>query len=151
MVRQKIDWDTIEKDCKLLAKNINYCDVIIALGRGGMVPGVILSHFLDCNVVNFGLKSYKGKKAGDIVVVQPLGLKFNSQYRDKKVVVVDDLSDKGTTLEYVKEYLETHEFDYYRFATLYIKKSTKFTPTHYINEFADNIWLDFPWEASKIE
>jgi len=151
MNRVSLDWKTIESDCRDLAHQIGYCDVILALGRGGLVPGVLLSHFLDCKVFNFGLKSYKDKKAGDIVVTQPPGINFNSVYREKKVVVVDDLSDKGTTLNYVKEYLDTHDFHFYRFATLYIKSSTRYIPTYFTKEFDDNIWLDFPWESSKLE
>lgn len=151
MDQVKLDWMTIERDCKELAKQINYCDVILALGRGGLVPGVIMSHFLDCKVFNFGLKSYKAKKAGDIVITQPPGINFNRTYREKKVVVVDDLSDKGSTLQYVKEYLDNNDFYFYRTATLYIKKSTKVLPTYFIKEFDDNIWLDFPWESVKLD
>jgi len=151
MRRVSLSWADIEQDCALLADQIKFCDVILALGRGGLVPSVMLSHFLDCKVVNFGLKSYLNEQAGNIAVTQPPGIHFNSKFRDKKVLVVDDLSDKGTTLAYVREYLVTHEFDFYRFATLYIKSSTKFTPTYYVKEFDDNIWLDFPWEISKIE
>ena len=151
MHRLALGWSEIEQDCAILASEIEYCDAILSLGRGGLVPGVILSNLLDCKVFNFGLKSYKEKLAGDIVVTQPPGIKFNSDYRNKKILVVDDLSDKGSTLLYVKEYLDTHEFKYYRFATLYIKKSTKFTPTYYVREFDDTIWLDFPWEIAKLE
>lgn len=151
MNRVSLDWKTIEKDCKDLAHQINFCDVILAVGRGGFVPSVLLSHHLDCTVVNFGLKSYKDKQAGDIVVTQPPGLLFNSNYREKKVVVVDDLSDKGQTLQYIKEYLDGHDFHLYRFATLYIKNSTKFVPTYFVKEFDENIWLDFPWETVKLD
>ena len=151
MKRQSLSWSNVEQDCILLADQIDYCDVILALGRGGLVPSVILSHLLDCKVVNFGLKSYIKNKASEVIVTQPPGLQFNSTYRSKKVVVVDDLSDRGNTLLYVKDYLDTHEFDYYRFATLYIKTSTKFTPTYYVKEFDDNIWLDFPWETTKLD
>lgn len=151
MHKLALGWSEIEQDCAILASEIKYCDVILSLGRGGLVPGVMLSHLLDCKVFNFGLKSYKENLAGDIIITQAPGIKFNSDYRNKKVLVVDDLSDKGSTLQYIKDYLDTHEFKYYRFATLYIKKSTKFTPTYYIKEFDDNIWLDFPWEIAKLE
>jgi len=151
MVKKFIDWKKILFDCKRLAEYIEYCDVILALGRGGLVPSTIISHHLDCKVFNFGLKSYIDKKSGDIEIIQAPGIKFNSTYREKKVLVVDDLSDKGNTLQFVKDYLDQHDFNFYRFATLYIKKSTKFTPTYYIDEFDDNIWLDFPWETVKLD
>ena len=151
MNRLCIDWSNIEKDCKELAKQINSCDVILSIGRGGLVPGVIISHFLNCGIVNFGLKSYKDKEAGNIEVTQSPGIKFNALFREKKVVVIDDLSDKGSTLQFIKKYLEDNNFNFYRFATLYIKKSTRFVPTYYVKEFDDNIWLDFPWESFKLD
>lgn len=151
MNRISLDWKTIESDCRELAQQIEYCDVLLALGRGGLVPGVLLSHLLDCKIINFGLKSYNDKEAGNIIVTQPPGIAFSSKYREKKVVVLDDLSDKGSTLQYVKKFLDDHEFSFYRFATLYIKNSTKFIPTYFVKKFDDQIWLDFPWESCKLD
>ena len=54
-------------------------------------------------------------------------------------------------LQFIKKYLEDNNFNFYRFATLYIKKSTRFVPTYYVKEFDDNIWLDFPWESFKLD
>jgi hypoxanthine phosphoribosyltransferase len=148
----KVDWSELINDCKDLAKKIGSCDSIVALGRGGLVPGVILSHMLDTNLVNFGVKSYnKNNTAGEVRAHQTPGLVFNSDYREKRVVIFDDLSDKGNTLEYVKDYFDQCGFLNYKFATLYIKKSTKFTPNYFVKEFDDNIWLDFPWESSKLD
>jgi len=148
----KVDWSELINDCKDLAKKIGSCDSIVALGRGGLVPGVILSHMLDTNLVNFGVKSYnKDNTAGEVRAHQTPGLVFNSDYREKRVVIFDDLSDKGKTLEYVKDYFDQCGFTNYKFATLYIKKFTKFTPNYFVKEFDDNIWLDFPWESSKLD
>jgi len=147
----KLSWDIIEKDCQLLALKIGPCDVIVALGRGGLAPGVILSHILKTPLFNFGITSYREKKSEEPKVSQIPGLKFNSDFRNKRVIIFDDLSDKGSTLTFVKEYFDLNEFINYKFATLYIKTSTKFIPNFYVKNFDDNIWLDFPWEASNIE
>jgi len=146
----KLSWEQIEIDCRELANKIGPCDVIVAIGRGGLAPGVILSHFLDAPIFNFGIKSYKDKEAGEPIITQIPGLKFNSNYRDKRVIIFDDLSDKGSTLIYAKEYFELNEFINFKFATLYIKDSTKFIPNFYIKNFDDKIWLDFPWETATI-
>lgn len=144
----KISWSQIEEDCNLLAEKIKECDCIIALGRGGLVPGVILSYKLKSYVFNFGIKRYKEDNTpGDLWIIQPPGDWFSRNYKDKNILVLDDLSDKGNTLQQVKEFLDLHNFKNVTFATLYIKKSTKFMPNVYIKEFDDNIWLDFPWEC----
>jgi len=149
-VNTKLTWEQIELDCKALANRIGPCDVIVAIGRGGLAPGVIISHVLNVPIFNFGIKSYKNKTADTPLVTQIPGLRFNFDYRNKRVIIFDDLSDKGSTLFFVKEYFELNEFINFKFATLYIKTSTKFVPNFYVKEFDDNIWLDFPWEADKL-
>jgi len=149
--RVKLGWSDISNDINELADNIGSCDAIVAIGRGGLVPGTILSYILDCDLVNFGIKSYnKENIQEDSSITQIPGLKFNHEFRDKRVIVFDDLSDKGTTLHQAKDYFELSQFTNYKFATLYIKKSTKFVPNYYLKEFDDNLWLDFPWETIKI-
>lgn len=149
--RVKLGWSDISNDINELADNIGSCDAIVAIGKGGLVPGTILSYILDCDLVNFGIKSYnKENIQEDSSITQIPGLKFNHEFRDKRVIVFDDLSDKGTTLHQAKDYFELSQFTNYKFATLYIKKSTKFVPNYYLKEFDDNLWLDFPWETIKI-
>jgi len=145
-----IGWPTIDQDCKRLAEMIQSCDAIVAIGRGGLVPGTIISYHLDCSLYNFCLQSYTGDTAGSILKKQVPDLVFNDTYREKRVVVVDDLSDKGNTLVAVKKHLDMYAFTNYKFATLYKKKSTSFVPDYCIKSFDDDIWLDFPWESSII-
>jgi hypoxanthine phosphoribosyltransferase len=144
----RIPWAQIEEDCDRLSKRIEPCDCIVALGRGGLVPGVILSYKINCYVFNLGIQRYKTDNTpGDLQIIQSLGDDFIKKYRNKKVVVFDDLSDRGNTLMKAKEVLSLNNFNNVKFATLYTKKSTKFVPDNYIKEFNDNIWLDFPWES----
>lgn len=149
--RYDISWGTLLGDCKELARDIGSCDAIVAIGRGGLIPGTFIAYMLDVPVVNFSMSSYTDERAGEIVINQIPGLKFNSEFRDKRVVIVDDLSDKGATLSAAKDYFESCEFADFKFATLYMKNSTKFVPNFYIKKFADDIWLDFPWDTCKLD
>lgn len=150
-IKTKLSWSQVNSDINELASVIGSCDAIVAIGRGGLIPGVILSYALDCELVNFGIKSYnKENLAGDLQITQIPGIQFNNNFRDKRVIVFDDLSDKGSTLHQAKDYFETCQFTNVKFATLYIKKSTKFIPNFYLKEFDDNLWLDFPWESVSI-
>jgi hypoxanthine phosphoribosyltransferase len=149
--RINLTWEQVNKDCKELANLIGSCDAIVAIGRGGLVPGTIISYIYDIPVVNFTIKSYNEFTAGELVFGQIPGFKFNSEFREKRVVIIDDLSDKGKTLLAAKDYFESCEFTNFKFATLYIKKSTQFIPNFYIKEFDDNIWLDFPWESVRLD
>lgn len=149
--RVSLTWDQVNEDINELAVQIGDCDSIVAIGRGGLVPGVVLSYILDCHLVNFGIKSYGSDNLqGETIITQIPGIKFNHDYRDKRVIIFDDLSDKGTTLHEAKDYFEQSGFTNYKFATLYIKNSTGFVPNFYLKKFDDNIWLDFPWETVKL-
>jgi len=149
--RVNLSWKHIQDDCKVLANLIGPCDAIVAIGRGGLVPSTIISHAHDVSVVNFAIKSYEEFAAGQLQIGQIPGLKFNSEFRDKRVVVIDDLSDKGKTLVAARDYFESCAFTNFKFATLYIKKSTQFIPNFYVKQFDDHIWLDFPWESVKLD
>jgi len=151
--RVALNWEQIQKDCVDLSKKIKSCDVIVSVGRGGLVPSTILSHLLDSvPIYNFGIKSYNSKnKQEELIYDQTLGIKFTSKYRDSRVIVVDDLSDRGTTLNAVKDFFDLQQFNYYKTATLYIKNSTLYVPNYFVKNFDDKIWLDFPWETCKLD
>jgi hypoxanthine phosphoribosyltransferase len=149
--RISLTWEQVNKDCRELANLIGPCDAIVAIGRGGLVPSTVISYVYDIPVVNFTIKSYSEFTAGELEFGQIPGFKFNSEFREKRVVIVDDLSDKGKTLLAAKDYFESCEFLNFKFATLYIKKSTQFIPNFHIKEFDDNIWLDFPWESVRLD
>jgi len=104
--KHKITWSQIDEDCDRISRRITPCDCIVALGRGGLIPGVIISYKINCYVFNFGIQRYKSDNTpGDLWIIQTLGDDFIKKYKNKSVVVLDDLSDKGNTLMQAKEFL----------------------------------------------
>lgn len=148
-----LSWEQIQKDCLELSRKIKVCDVLVSVGRGGLVPSTILSHLLNSvPIYNFGVKSYNSEnKQEELIFDQTLGIKFISKYRNSRIIIVDDLSDKGTTLNAVREFFDLQQFNYYKTATLYIKENTSYVPNYYIKAFDNKIWLDFPWETCKLD
>jgi hypoxanthine phosphoribosyltransferase len=144
----KLTWEDVFLDCKLLADQIKSCDAILAVGRGGLIPGTLISYKFNVPIVNYGLQSYIKQQVSTFKVTQLPGIIFNRDYREERIVVIDDIADKGNTLIAIKKYLNDNEFTDVKFATLYTKPSSKFKPTYSVKEFADDIWLDFPWESS---
>jgi hypoxanthine phosphoribosyltransferase len=145
---KQLTWPQIEKDVSELASLFpDTFDVIIGVGRGGLIPAVLLSHRLNIrSIFNFSVQTYnENNESLEEDVNQELDHHFIAKYSNKKILVVDDLSDKGKTLHYINKYLNDHKLAA-TFATLYIKEGTTFIPNFYIKSFNDHQWLIFPWE-----
>lgn len=152
MKKTFISWEQIHKDIDVLASSIKNIDAIIGVGRGGLIPATLLSYKLDVKIINnFQLQSYNDDNSAEgFKVWQHPSNIFNNTFANKAtVLVVDDLSDRGKTLEYIKHYYEQTNVKL-RFATLYIKKGTEFIPNLYVRSYSTEEWLVFPWEDNNI-
>ena len=105
---------------------------IVALGRGGFVPGVQLSHLLDLPLVPLMWQTRDGE--------------VNERYiTDKHTLIVDDINDSGRTLFDVTS--QNVWDDSYSVAVLLHKRTSDFNAVDYYAEIADNdVWYVFPWE-----
>lgn len=94
-------WDEVERETTLLAKKIDYSpDIIVAVARGGFVPGRLLAKSLGVKKM-FGLTV---TKSGD-------SRKIESQIdkesiAGKEVLLVEDMIESGRSLIAAKKYLE---------------------------------------------
>jgi hypoxanthine phosphoribosyltransferase len=147
---QKITWSQIEADIndlcfKILNNNDEKADNIIAVGRGGLIAATLIAYKLNISKIhNYGVSSYtQSNEPGNITEYQ---LPNFSLLKDKKTLLVDDLSDKGTTLRYVTDSLQKQNIKH-TVCTLYIKESTSFKPDFYSKTFPDNVWILFPWDV----
>jgi len=82
------------------------CDAIVAVARGGLIPGAILSALSGVELHTIWLEMYKDgpmpeKKSEEPQLTKP----FDCDLTGKKVLLVDDFSRSGKTLEAAKEVL----------------------------------------------
>jgi len=117
-------------------------DVIVGVSRGGWLPARVLSDLLDnptlANIrVGFYVDVYK--TVSEPVITQPVSVSV----KDKQVLVVDDITDTGKSLQLVWESLMTEAKDV-KSVTLYHKAWSCFTPDLYARE--TDAWIIFPWE-----
>lgn len=127
-------------------------DIIIAVGRGGLIPGTLLAYKMDVGIViNYAIKTYSNQntQTEDLWVIQSPNEGF-SDYRNKNILVVDDLSDSGNSLKYIADQLTNqYHLENIKTATLCIKDKTGFIPDYYIQKYPSDTWLVFPWEVSE--
>jgi len=144
----KLTWDDVDFIANMVAesiskKNIKF-DTIVALGRGGLIPGAILSYKLDIkNLQNLGINTrHRMDQHSETSVYQRPTITGN-------VLVVDDINDSGKTFEAVNsliksEYPDIGELLYCSLTTRYNTNFNENTISGKIINTSD--WLVFPWD-----
>ena len=144
----KLTWDDVDFITNIVSesiskKNIKF-DTIVALGRGGLIPGAILSYKLDIkNLQNLGINTRQddGQYVETLVYQRPT--------ITGNVLVVDDINDSGKTFEAVNsliksEYPDIGELLYCSLTTRYNTNFNENTISGKIINTSD--WLVFPWD-----
>lgn len=146
----RLSWRDIEEQCKTLAREIRRrgadFDIIIALARGGWVPGRLLSDYLDNDeLYTVRVKFYEGvdKRREKPLILHPTQFTI----RGKKVLLVDDIADTGESLLAAVEHLRKRGARQITVATLVKKPHSKVTPDIYVRETP--AWVVFPWEVRE--
>lgn len=143
-----ISWQQFEKDTVSLAKKIRdeygTIDEIIAISRGGIVVGRILSDILDAKISFITIESYKNfEQQKDPVVTQLLSKKLTGE----KILLVDELADSGKTFLRALSYLKSAHIVNVITASPYIKPHSKYTP-HFYTKSLDG-WVILPYELKE--
>jgi len=149
MDRVYLSWWQVEKALQSLALSVRDFgpDVIVGIARGGLIPAVMISHALgDVELRVMDVKFYKGigERVGEPVITIPL----HGSLEDKRVLIVDDVSDTGKTLEVVIEEVKKAGAKEIRVACLVAKPWTKVMPNYYV--FRTDGWVVFPWEEFPV-
>ncbi|HVX80407.1 MAG TPA: xanthine phosphoribosyltransferase, partial [Devosiaceae bacterium] len=116
-----VTWDQFHRDSRALAWRLTGLapfDALVAITRGGLVPAAIVARELNIRTVEtVAVKSYDHQSKGDIRVLKPITPEILGMHQaGKKVLIVDDLVDTGSTARVVREMLPGAHF-----ATVYAK------------------------------
>ena len=121
-------------------------DIIVGIARGGLVPSRILADLLetrDFAIITIEYYVGIGQKNKEPILKQCL----HTQLPDKKVLLVDDVSDGGRSLQLAKKHLQEQGAKEIRIATVYCKPRTITLPDYFEKETSH--WIVFPWEAKE--
>lgn len=105
-----LSWTDIENDCNKIAKEFIKSgmtfDVIITIQRGGCIPGIMLSHKINCsNIYTINIRTTETEEISSkrlkkpIVYIPPI----IKNIKNKKVLIIDDVTNTGLTLNLVKQ------------------------------------------------
>ena len=143
-------WDEMRRDVNTLCRDITLDkfdpQVVVGLSRGGLTPGVMMSHWLQ--------KPFKPVKAS--LRDFPEWEDYLPKKTDERVLIVDDICDSGETFAKITSYIKGPRLNQplelpveVRFATLWWNNECDFEPHYYAQECAkdtEGIWIHFPWE-----
>lgn len=136
-----IKWEEFHQDTKKLCQKIKQSgeyNKIVAISRGGLLPAGILAYELDIrNTQAINISSYDGDKQRSLEDVE---ICDNVGTVDEKTLIVDDLSDTGTTFKLLRS-----RFPNARYVTVYAKPKGQSVVDIFSREMPDE-WLVFPWD-----
>jgi hypoxanthine phosphoribosyltransferase len=133
-------WDDIQ------TQKTNF-DLIVGLSRGGLLPGVIISHQFDIPFKPLEYSSKKGQGGKQSLNNIPKWILHNKyNLKPTKVLLVDDIVDSGHTFKEIVDILKSQKFEVTT-AALYHKESAIFAPD-YVGHIIpkDFGWVVFPFE-----
>ena len=154
------EWNDIQEMTRRVGDQIKRSnwqpDYIVGLTRGGLVPAVILSHYLGvpCETLKVALRDEEETESNYWMA--------EDAYKDKNILIVDDINDTGDTLLWIQEdwrngyYPFTDRWDSVwgsnvRVAVLHNNASSKFTDVTYVASEIDKsiepTWIVYPWET----
>jgi len=143
-----ISWGRFYGLCRRLADKVRGSgfrpDAIVAIGRGGWMPGRVLSDLLGLmNLTEFKVEHYRGAQREPLARVRyPLTADLSGQ----RVLLVDDVSDTGDTYRVALDHLRARAARAeVRTAALHHKVVSTFVPDLYAARVVRWRWIIYPW------
>ncbi|KQM97913.1 phosphoribosyltransferase [Sphingobium sp. Leaf26] len=147
-ILHSITHDRFLADVQTLARSIEADDwtpdIVVGVGRGGLVPAVYLSHRLDRPMLSIDYSSASADAAlADVAARSAAGT---------RLLIVDDINDSGGTIAALRRRLADRGGDarYLRFAVLLDNRRSGQSVDYWVDRIdrdTDKRWFVFPWEA----
>ncbi len=149
--------ETIQRKAKEIIRSGYIPDYILAIGGGGFIPARILRTFIDKPVISVTLSRYTAEgKAIDKPRKQQWIDKITLDLNGKKVLLVDEVDDCRTTLEYcINELFKSFDFELSVFVLHNkLKEKHGIIPEKvkhvFIGKDIEDKWINYPWDAMDI-
>jgi len=143
-----LTWKDLEKETYALSKKIKTggrsVDLIVAVARGGLTIAQLLTDFMALPITSFTISSYRDlqqQKNPEIT------FKIGNKLHDKKILLVDDISDTGKTFTRGITYLQELGAQEIVTASLLVKPWTSYLPDYYV--LKTDKWVIFPYEIRE--
>lgn len=143
-----VSWNEYHSSATKLATRILSDDVhideIVAISRGGLTLGHLLTDLLRVPISTFSIQSYADiQNQGVVKITKPL----TTPIHDKHILLVDDISDTGRTLLRALEYLKAQQPKNVTTTTLFYRPTSIYKPDYFAK--STSVWIKFPYELTE--
>lgn len=143
-----VTWNEFHSLSLLLAEQIlkskKPIDEIVAIARGGLSLGLILTDLLQKPISTITIQSYTDiEKQGELTITSRLG----KQIKGKHILLVDDIADSGKTFQRAIKYLSRFHPASVITAALFYKPHSVFRPDFFVKE--TSAWILLPHEVTE--
>ncbi len=136
--------EAIHRICTQVRESAIRFDFIVSISRGGLIPGVLLSHNLQ---IPLRVVEWSTRDTGLKLCPKDIA---RDAARGKSVLVVDDIVDSGITIRELIDSWELEDTPNIKVAcVVYNKAQDIVIPDFYyevIDKSEDNSWINFWWE-----
>ena len=155
-------YNEIHKTIKKLSEEISSSgfkpDLMVAIGTGGFIPARMMKTFLHLPILTVGVKYYDNHNK---IQTEPEKIQWidevEKKLKGKKILLVDEVDDTRSTLEYCLKELLKHEPEEMAVAVLHKKVKEKAgqipekIKKYFTGETIPDYWCCYPWDAVDIE
>ena len=116
-------------------------DVVMGVNRGGVIPGVYLSHRIKRKHIPVDVR------LRDNVDTNNLDALYRAMDKGEKILIIDDINDTGATFEYIKFNCVSNAN--VRYAAVINNRPSPFAVDYHgyeIDKSVEDRWVVFPWE-----
>jgi len=139
-------WDDLRDDVKAIISGIYSSgwspDAVVGIKRGGLMPSVILSHYLNVPLLVCSCQLRDGVNVVEL-------LEVSKEHAEKRLLVVDDICDEGETFKMVSNELKKNNITNFKTCTIFFNIRQNFIvdfKARKIDRSKDKRWIVFPWE-----
>lgn len=144
-----VSWKTYHETARKLAATVlNHTepiDQIVAISRGGLTLGHLLTDFLRIPISIITIQSYTDIQASGEAV---LTAKLQNSIKHKHILLVDDVSDSGKTMKRATKYLTRAGAKKITTVTMFYKPRSICRPDYFAKQTTK--WILFPYEPTEM-
>jgi hypothetical protein len=144
-----VSWNQYHELARKLAATIlsheKKYDEIVAISRGGLTLGHLLSDLMDLPISTFTIQSYSDiESQGEVKITQELTKPIGG----RNILLADDVADSGKTINRALDYLRDFRPESITTVTMFYKPRSSFRPEFFGKTTTK--WILFPYEPTEM-